>query len=120
MARHNEFRRPQDAHVKMPETPAAAADDALFGGDAQPEAQIDAIEMPPAPVDVLKERDYPYDGQPVLVMDGEGNKAEAIWRVTREWGGSASRWVSTGFWIARNSGGSKLHFTPTHYRKIES
>jgi hypothetical protein len=96
---------------------------ALFGGDIgeapSPPVKIEpAVEWAPLPAAPEGWGEYPFDGQPVLVKDGEARVAQAVWRGTRKWAGSGSRWRTTGFWAVRNAGGQKLPLEPVAYAKL--
>ena len=95
----------------------------LFGGDtgeaAPAPVKIEpAVEWSSLPAAPEGWGDYPFDGQPVLVKSVDSRMAQAVWRGTRKWAGSGSRWATTGFWAVRNSGGQKVLFEPVAYAKL--
>jgi len=58
----------------------------------------------------------PDDGKPVLLMSGEKQILEAVWRHTRRWDKNGGKWRVIGFWSVRNSGGQPVLFKPVAWR----
>jgi hypothetical protein len=114
MAKHPEFKAPQDVRFKQPEQ-------GLFDDEPAVEAPgIEWLDMP-EPIalrDVqLQTLCYPYSGEPVWLTPDGTTEYIAVWRVTREF--KDGRFQPVGFWALRNSGGQRIGFEPLGYRKYE-
>jgi hypothetical protein len=71
-------------------------------------------EMPP-----IESGIYPHDGRPIMLTDGDGHWFAAVWRQTRKMDFKACRFVETGVWSYRNSGGRHIEFEPKGWRPFE-
>lgn len=101
MSKEPRFTESSNSRFRAPEAPPVAATASL--------PTVDWQDMDSAP----------KTGGPLLLTPDLEQAHEAVWRSTREYSPSASRFVDVGFWAVRNAGGRKIGFEPLGWRPAQ-